>query len=856
MKSIIKIIALLLMCFPSIAYGQNPTLQNKLKGLDRVEDIMNIVDQHYAKIKSGDIEKTDEIRYKHWARWGLYMSARTAPDGKLVNVDKNIRYAQRAYNRNNKNVRSSNGNWFFRGPNSISGSYGSAVGISRVDRIAFHPTDPNVLYIGTPSGGLWKSVTGGSTWTPLTDNIPSLAISGIVVSHANPNTIYILTGDGDGTKSGGGGFPAGAGYLRSSAGVFVSYDAGVNWQSLTPLTTADTVVVDSYFGYQLVQDPNDANILLAATDIGIYRTSNAGVSWTKVLTNRTFEIKFHPGISNIIYATQIGKFFRSLDGGLNWNEITDFDLSMPGGRVALAVSNGHPNKVYLFSGLSQGSNFRGFHVSHDSGTSFTRQSNSPNIVESGCTGLGGSSQQHYDLALAVSHVGSNKVIAGGIWAWGSSDTGITWSNISPGGRCNGNTTSTGYVHADVHDIEYNPLTDEVFLCTDGGLVKSANDGQDWINLSDGIGASQIYHMAGSLLDINKMMIGLQDNGVKSRNSNTDVWDNIAGTDGFDCIYDVKNANTGYFSANEKTYRFTGNGSNLNEITPGSRFFPRLQVHNTMNGFVLAGYDSLFRSTNYGTSWKYEGISGNWDIERCPNNDNRFYSAGGASAFASTGSIWRSDDNGLNWIEISGSSGYPTAVLRITDLEVQPNNSDHIYFTLGGFGEGEKVFVSYNAGGSWINLSGSLPNIPVNAIQVDQNQNMYIATDIGVFYRGNGMSDWAPFWHNLPIIPASDLELYEGNSIIRVSTFGRGVWESPTYNSCPQQVVLFLNLSGHKYYEAWDWITCNSTIYGGQNTDVILKAGDHIILSQGFTIGPGNRFRAYISPCGVTQLKEE
>jgi photosystem II stability/assembly factor-like uncharacterized protein len=842
----IKILFILFLLVPFFLPGQNTELNRKLEGLDRIGDIMKVVDQHYAEIEAGERERTDEMPYKHWARWALFMSARTAPGGKLVNVDQAIRKATKTYQKKN---RSNAGNWNFIGPQSISGTNGSAIGIGRVDRIAFHPTNPNILYIGTPSGGLWKSTNGGSSWTPLTDNFPSVSVSGIVVSHANPNTIYILTGDGDGN----GGFQFAAGYRRSSAGAFVSYDAGTYWHALAPLP-----IEEEYLGYQLVQHPSDANILLAATSRGIFRTNNAGGSWDSVLVGRTYEIKFRPGNANYVYATQSGAFYRSLNAGVTWTEITNFDISMLSGRVALAISNGQPNRVYILSGWNnESTTFGGVYVSYNSGTSFTRQCFTPNIVTAGCDGNGGNDQSSYDLALGVSHVNSDKLIAGGVATWGSVNAGVSWSNLHSTG-CGAYTTSTGFVHDDIHDIEYHPLTGEVFVCTDGGLNKSANDGQDWVSLSDGIATSQIYHMAGSLADVDNMIIGLQDNGIKRRNANTNVWDNVNTGDGFDCVYNVNSSTTGYYSSNNKIFRFTNNGASWSEKTPSGprRMFPRVQVHNTLAGFVLAGYDSLWRSTNYGATWTNEIINGNWDVERCPNNDSRFYVAGGASAFATPGNMWRSDDTGLNWTRISGNTGYPTADLRITDIDVRPTNSAHVYFTLGGFGDGEKVYVSFNSGASWINLSGSLPNVPVNAILVDQNGNMYIGTDIGVFYRGAGMGDWVPYWNRLPIVPVSDLELYESENLIRASTFGRGVWQSDLYSICPPLWVIASDIQGHKYYESSDWITCNKTIYGGQNTDVVFKAGNHIILSKGFQVGKGNRFRGYTAPCGVADIEEE
>lgn len=493
------------------------------------------------------------------------------------------------------------------------------------------------------------------------------------------------------------------------------------------------------------------------------------------------------------------------------------------------------------------------------GLTFTEVSSTPNIVESGCDGLGGNNQSEYDLALAVSHTNAQKILGAGINIWRSTTGGDTWLNATAG-RCDTLTESTGYVHADVHDIEYSPLNGHVYVCTDGGVVKSENDGIDWINLSDGIAASQVYHMAGSLTEINNVMIGLQDNGVKRRDSNSSEWDQVLSADGFDCLYNYGGSTTGYLSWNSAVCKFWNNGSDWTNITPpgSSGFFPRVVSAIDDYAIVLAGYADIYRSTDYGDTWTNVGASGNWDIEQCPSNANRFYAAGALSpdtAFATDGNMWISNDKGLTWSEISGNPGYPTDNLRITDIEVRPSNADHVWITVGGFSDGVKVFQSINAGLSWVNLSGSIPNVPVNTIQVDVNNNAYIGTDIGVFYRAPGMNDWVPFWHQLPIIPVTDMELYESDGLLRASTFGRGVWESETYSTCPETYIIGADISGNQYFEASAYILGGAQISGGQNTSVIFKAGGHIELLPGFQVGAQCSFRGYLAPCGVAQIDD-
>jgi hypothetical protein len=218
-------------------------------------------------------------------------------------------------------------------------------------------------------------------------------------------------------------------------------------------------------------------------------------------------------------------------------------------------------------------------------------------------------------------------------------------------------------------------------------------------------------------------------------------------------------------------------------------------------------------------------------------------------------MWRSDDKGETWILISDNTGYPGGNIRLTDIDVRLGYSGDVWIVFGGFSDGNKVFYSSNAGSSWTNMTSTLPNVPVNTIEVDNSNNAYIGTDIGVFYRGAGMSDWVPYWHQLPIIPVTDLELYEDDNVIRAATFGRGVWESPTYSTCSASLTLTSVLSGNRYYEVSDMISFNSAIFGGLNTHVIFKAGNEVLFTPGVIVGTGNTLHAYIAPCGTAQSED-
>ena len=281
------------------------------------------------------------------------------------------------------------------------------------------------------------------------------------------------------------------------------------------------------------------------------------------------------------------------------------------------------------------------------------------------------------------------------------------------------------------------------------------------------------------------------------------------------------------------------------------FYPKAQVHNTTPAIVLGGYRNIIKSTNGGWNWVNKGAAGNWAIESCLTADSRFYAAG-LPLGSSEGKLYRSDDTGDSWIDLSSNVGLPNSLNTITDIEVSPYNANLVWVTFGGVEDGNKVFYSPLSGTFWQNISGDLPNIPVYCIQVASNGDAYLGTDIGVFFKAFSTTNWIPFWNGLPITQIRDIELFEGIGKIRVATYGRGVWESDLYSTCTAfQFLGNGSINGRKIYEASNHINSSQTVYGGANTNIIMKSGNEIILNTGFNITKGNNFRAYIAPCGTT-----
>src|SRR6187399_143407 len=215
----------LLFCW-NLAYSQEE-LEQLLIGKTTLSEIMVVVDKYY-KAHPED-ENEFESEYLHWKRWEWYMSGRLGHGGEFVNISEMLLLGLREKeNMESPNERNINSAWTFMGPSTYPYQNSSALynGLGRVDRIIFHPTNPNIIFIGTPAGGLWNTLNGGTSWNNLTDNLPSVGISGFVITPSNTSIMYLLTGDGD---SSGGGLVQDFGYMRQSIGVLKSIDGGVSW---------------------------------------------------------------------------------------------------------------------------------------------------------------------------------------------------------------------------------------------------------------------------------------------------------------------------------------------------------------------------------------------------------------------------------------------------------------------------------------------------------------------------------------------------------------------------------------------------------------------------------------------------
>lgn len=706
--------------------------------------------------------------WKPYKRWEYRMlEGKILPDGTRRPEDHVLREYEK-YMAKNPGARSLAGNWTSLGPFTIPEGKGYK-GLGRLNAIAFDPSDPDIIWVGAPSGGLWKTTTNGNNWVSSTQELPSLGVSAILIDHVNPSVMYIGTGDRDAGDAAG-------------IGVYRSTDGGETWE---PWSNG----MGNRIVGRLIMHPANHLVILAATNGGVYRTNNGGTSWTQVQTGNFKDIEFKPNDPTIVYAAGNGNFYRSTDTGQSFTMITS---GMPGGaRSAIAVTPANPSYVYVI--LTNDDSFKGLYRSTNSGMSFTTQSTSPNIMSWGCNG-GDGGQAWYDLDIAADPVNADVIFAGGVNCFKSSTGGVVW-NISSHwwGDC-----GVPAVHADLHVLEYNPLNNRLYAGNDGGIYYTDNQGANWTLISNGLPIGQVYKIGQSATVRDKVVNGYQDNGSSTYLGNE--WRFILGGDGMECAVDPIDASysyaTIYFGYIARFYNNVNNGrvaeNGFNGINESGAWITPFILDEYNPDIMYVGYKNVWRSTNIKAptgqiAWQKisDGLAGSNGhdmrvLEQSPANTAILYAA------RYDNKLFRSDNAKAAspiWYDLT--SKLPTTG-GINDVECHPFDEDIVYLS-----QNNKIYRSADRGLTWENITGSLPNVAYTSIAYYKNshEGLYVSSDLGVYYKDQYLADWVMFNSGLPVdASVTEIEIYydadPANDVIRAGTYGRGLWESDVYHDSP------------------------------------------------------------------------
>lgn len=722
---------------PSIIAAQQPEpMKPNLKLVQqRFED--------YWKSRSPKLEEEGNVKeggYQQFRRWEWFAKQRLYPSGNPVHPEILFKEYQKLKKEQSLHrVSNRVANWQYIGQQQLPTNNGGA---GRINVFRVHPQNNNIIYIGAASGGVWKTTDGGSSWTALSDFLPSISVADIAINPRYPDSLYVATGDGYGYEVSDG-FWGGT----YSAGVLVSPDGGMTWQS-SGLSFDQT---NSEIIQRLIIHPNRPEILLASSRDFLHRSNDGGQTWNSVRVGHHFDIEFHTVNPDTIFATDEQSLLWSTDAGLNW---TVLQSGLCNGRLSLAVTPADPSVVYVLceSGELYRSNFLGVNliaVTPPTDANF---------------------YGYYDCVLAVSPNDENVVICGGVDMVRSTDGGNTWSPIG---------TS---VHVDQKYIDFQPGSGQVvYSCNDGGFYRSGNQGTGWTNLSAGLAIKQYYRMAHSTSDPYTVYCGSQDNGTDRLTAGT--WRRVSGGDGMDCMVDYSNDQIAYVSYQYGALRKSTNGGlSFTDIAPSNGdWVAPYAMHPFNPSIIYGGYEEVYKSDDGGQNW-YTISNGQFNEDITCLDVNRFNPD---VIYASNlDQLFRTVNGGVNWTNIV--AGLPVSSAVITGITSSATDPDEVWVTFSGYSAGTKVFHSTNGGLSWTNISGTLPNIPVNCIvyQRSSPDALYIGTDLGVYYTDSTLNDWVFYNTGLPNVIVFDLDIHYGQGKLRAATYGRGLWESDLNSFTP------------------------------------------------------------------------
>lgn len=709
----------------------------------------------------------------------------------------------------------------------------------RTSAIAVHPTNPDIVYSGTAQGGLYRSLNGGLSWTPMMDSAMSLAIGAVAIAPSDPTTVYVGTGESTQCSSG----------CFFGVGVYRITNADTNPVLTGPLNL-DAANHDIFTGRaisEILVHPTDPNTIFVSTTSGVagligaqntglplptrgvYRSTNAmsasptfqllsiGISERNVT-----DIVMEPGVPDHIWAGVLG--VSSTDGGVyvttnalagspTWTQALSTSLTGSNSRVELTASKVN-NVLNVWAASGQGN-----------GTVYKSTDNGPFNVTSAngfCN-----PQCFYDIAITADPTDANRVYLAGsparVFAR-STDGGTTFTSSASG------------LHVDSHAITLAPSNPQIaYFGSDGGIWRTSNVQQtsiSWQSRNNSTySATQFTGIALHPTDRNYTLGGTQDNGTEFLAPDGRQWVNSDGGDGGTTVIDQTSPNTtnvvayhtyynsqgsqiGYVRATSTVppgdpnwTTFYGCGGTANGISCSDQvlfYAPMVggpSVDGSTGNTLYFGTSVLYRSTNQGVTMTpvsqpfgsaISAISVSPDAPGAPNDKVRLIGLSGRSS--NVYGVYLTTDGGTTMTDVSGN--IPARYVGRTAID--PTNPNIAYVCLNGFGlPNQHVWKTANllsGTPTWTASGVGIPDTPVDSFVIDplNTSHLFAGTDIGVFRSFDGGATWEPFSNGLPRVAVFGMGLTSTGRVLRIATHGRGMWD---YQLEPERAAADFNGDG-------------------------------------------------------------
>jgi len=686
---------------------------------------------------------------------------------------------------------------------------GPALTSGRIGDFAVHPENHKIYYVAVASGGVWKTINSGTTWTPIFDGESSYSIGCITLDPNNPNVLWVGTGENNSQRS--------VGY---GDGVYKSLNGGKTWKKMG--------LENSEHIGKIVVDPRDSDTVFVAAqgplwsaggDRGLYKTTDGGETWKKVLGpsehTGVSEVVMDPRDPDLLYATTYQRrrhvwtlinggpesgIHKSTDGGETWRKVDSGLPSGDVGRIGITVSPAAPDVVYAI--VEAAGDGGGFFRSTDRGETWEKRSK----YVSG-------SPQYYQEIFA-DPVDVDRVYSMDVWMQVTENGGKSFQQI-------GET----HKHVDNHALWIDPEdTDYLLSGCDGGIYETFDRGATW-HFKANLPITQFYKAsADNATPFYNVYGGTQDNFSLAGPSRTDSeagitnadWFVTRGGDGFETLADPEDPNIVYAQAQHgRLARFDGKTGERLDIQPqpaagelGLRWnwdAPLVISPHSASRLYFAA-NILFRSDDRGSTWK--AVSGDlsrqldrnelevmgrvWGVDSVSKNrSTSFYGnivaldesplvEGLLYVGTDDGLVHVSENGGESWRPLDRVPGVPERTY-VNALVASSHDPDTVFGAFNNHKKGDfqpYLLKSEDRGLTWKSIASNLPERGSVYDLAEDHENpdlLFAGTEFGVFFSAQGGSRWVQLKGGIPTVAARDLEIQKRENDLVVGTFGRGFY---------------------------------------------------------------------------------
>lgn len=690
------------------------------------------------------------------------------------------------------------------------GPAGMSGRITAIDAVT---ANPDIIYAGSASGGLWKSTSGGVTWDPVFENEKTASIGAVAIQQSNPSTVWVGTGEGNPRNS-----------LNGGYGIYKSLDGGKTWKSMGLENTRHI--------HRVIIDPNDPNTVYVAAigspwgehpERGVYKTTDGGKSWKKTLfaNNKTgaSELVMDPSNPNKLIAAlwehkRDPWFFNSggsgsglfitYDGGDTWKEITSKNGLPEGdlGRMGLAIAPSSPNRVYAYVEAKK----NGLYRSDDGGENWMLVNDDMNEI---------GNRPFYYAEIYVAPDNENRLYTIFTFVNVSEDGGKSFEELMPAyGADNG-------IHPDHHAWYIHPENSQFMIDGNDGGLNITRDGGDTWRFVENIPVGQFYHVAIDNEYPYNVYGGMQDNGSwrgpayvwKSQGIRNSYWQEISFGDGFDVVPDRDDSQYGWTMSQQgyvSRYDWkTGNNYSVRPTHPDPEIELRfnwdaaINIDPFDNSTVYFGSQYLHKSSDKGLTW--EVISSDLTtndpakqkqmesggltmdatgaenhttllvIEPSPVEQNMIWTG------SDDGKVFYTRDGGEQWTDVSKNlKGLPEGSW-IEQIKASGRNKGEALLVANNYRRDDYTPYAYrttNYGKKWERIvdENDVVSFALSIIEDPEEPNlMFLGTDDGLYISIDAGKNWEKWTNGFPTVPVKDMVIHPREHDLVIGTFGRSFW---------------------------------------------------------------------------------